>query len=291
MAWLAIGTLFVVASIILVLPLWRHTEHPLPVGLDGGMDDADQDQLDEKKRLLANLRTLRLDYAEGKVAEEDFRRMEAEYEQQLAVILDAMEQARAQLAAPQIAPRRDLHRMGSIALVMLLAMSTFLLFDHYWKPAPEKVAMPADMAGQGAPDIPAMVARLEKRLAANPNDIAGLLMLARSYANLGRQEEAANLWRKVLKLDSGSQEARSNLAIVLLQSGNDQSTILALQHLKTLREAEPAEPAWLWYESIGLAKLGRKDEARAALQKILTLVPPESENSRAVQDALRQLGS
>lgn len=288
MIWLAIGALFVIAVLIFVLPLWRHTESPLPAGLDGGMDDAGQDRLDEKKRLLANLRALRLDFAEGKMTETDFRPLETEYEQQLAAILESTEQART--AVPKIEPRRDLHRMGSIALAMVLAMATFPLFNHYWKPAPAPAAMPANMPGQGAPDIAAMVARLEQKLAANPKDISGLLMLARSYANLGRQEEAAGLWRKVLELDSGSREARSSLAIALLQSGSEQAALDALQHLKILREAEPDEPAWLWYESMGLSRLGRQDEAKAALKKILTLVPPESENGRIVQDALRQLG-
>lgn len=288
MIWLAIGAIFLIAVLVFVLPLWRHTDTPLPSGLDGGMDDAGQDRLDEKKRLLANLRTLRLDFAEGKLVEADFRPLETEYEQQLAVILEAA--GRSSVAPSQIAPRRDLHRMGSIALVTLLAMATFPLFSHYWKPAPAPAAMPGGMATQGAPDIAAMVARLEQKLAANPKDLSGLLMLARSYANLGRQEEAAGLWRRVLDLDSGSREARSNLAIALLQSGSEQAALDALQHLKTLREVEPNEPGWLWYESIGLARLGRQEEARVALKKILALVPPESENGRIVQDALRQLG-
>lgn len=289
MIWLAIGAVFVVAMFVLVLPLWRHTEHPLPAGLDGGMDDAEQDRLDEKKRLLANLRALRLDFSEGKLVETDFRALETECEQQLAMILDSA--AHAQAVTPQIEPRRDFHRMGSIALVLVLAMAAFPLFSHFWKPAPGADGAPPHAAGQGAPDIDAMVARLEQKLAANPKDLAGLLMLARSYANLGRQDEAAGLWRKVLELDSGNSEARSSLAIALLQSGSEQTTLDALQHLKTLREAEPEEPAWLWYESMGLAMLGRKDEARKALEKILALVPAESENGRAVQDALRQLGN
>lgn len=290
MIWLAIGTLFITAVLIFVLPLWRHTEQLLPVGLDGGMDDAGQERLDEKKRLLANLRALRLDFAESKLVEADFRSLETEYEQQLAVILEYAVQARS--TVPRIEPRRDLNRMGSIALMMVLAMATFPLFNHYWKPvpAPAPAAMTAKPPGQGAPDVAAMVARLEQKLAANPRDISALLMLARSYSSLGRQEEAAGLWRKVLELDSGSREARSSLAIALLQSGGEQAALDALQHLKTLREAEPGEPAWLWYESMGLSKLGRQDEARAALKKILTLVPPESENGRIVQNALRKLG-
>lgn len=288
MIWFALAAIFLFTVLVFVLPLWRHTEHPLPAGLDGGEDGAGQEQQEEKKRLLTNLRALRLDFAEGKLVEADFRPLEMEYEQQLAAFLDSAAQARAE--SPRIAPRRDLHRMGSIVLVMLLAMATFPLFIHFWTLPPAPAAAQPAMQGQGAPDVAAMVARLEQKLAANPKDIAGLLMLARSYANLGRQEEAAGLWRRVLELDSGSREARSSLAIALLQSGGDQAAQDALQHLGILREAEPEEPAWLWYESMGLSMLGRQEEARAALNKLLPLIPPESENARIVRDALRQLG-
>ncbi len=284
MIWLIVGAIFLLAVTWFVLPLWRHAEHPLPAGLDGDLDEPGQERLDEKKRLLANLRALRLDFAEGKLAEKDFYSLEAEYEQQLVALLEPVRQTGTVMK--QVEPRQDLHRMGSVVLTLLLAAVTFPLFIHYWRPAP--VAMP--QTAQGTPDVSAMVARLEQKIATNPKDIAGLLMLARSYATLNRHEEAAGLWRRVLELDDGSREARGGLAISLLQSGGEQVAREALHHLAWLREAEPDEPAWLWYQGVGLSKLGRQEEAREALRKILALIPPGSENARIVQDALRQLG-
>lgn len=290
MTWAILIALFVAASVFLLYPLWYRTEEPLPVGIEGVADAETLERLDEKKRLLMNLRLLRTDFAEGKVAEDDFRRMETEYEQQLAALIDAIEQAQAQRGvAAQVTPRRDLHRMGSIVLLLALAVPTFWLVKTYNEaPAPES----AQMAGAPqAQDVSAMVAKLEKRLRENPDDTNGQLMLARSYAALGRMGEALGLWNKVLAKDPNNQEARGNVTVVQLQAGDQASLQAALKNAEILRAAEPNEPSWLWYEGQALARLGRTAEARAAFQKVLALIPAESENAKMVQDAIRQLGS
>ena len=290
MTWAILIALFVAASVFLLYPLWYRTEEPLPVGIEGVVDEETLERLDEKKRLLMNLRLLRTDFAEGKVAEDDFRRMEAEYEQQLAVLIDAIEQAQARHGTPaQVTPRRDLHRMGSIVLLLALVVPTFWLLKIYGEaPAPE----PGQMAGgQQAPDVAAMVAKLEKRLRENPDDINGQLMLARSYSALGRQEDALALWKKVLARDPKNQEALGGVTIFLLQAGDQTSLQAALKNVAVLRAAEPNEPAWLWYEGQALARLGRRAEARAAFEKVLAAIPADSENARMVRDAIKQLGS
>ncbi len=284
MEWAAVSILFTLVAVILVWPLWRHTERPLPVGLEGGLDAAGQDARDEKKRLLANLRTLRLDFSEGKVAEADFRSQETEYEQQLAAILEKTDLSRVELQLP-VEPRRDLHRLGSLVLLVLVGASSALLFNHYWKTAP----LPANQGEQAAPDVDAMVKRLEARLAANPNDAKGQVMMARSYANLGRAGDAMKAWKKALELEPGNTEALGGMVVMLLQSADENSVNTALPYLEKMRLAEPQEPAWLWYQGIAFNLLGRQAEAKAALEKMLPMLPPESENAAMVREALAQL--
>lgn len=280
MEWLVVVVLLTLAAAILVWPLWRHTERPLPVGLDGMLEDADQERRDEKKRLLANLRSVRQDYAEGRLADEDFRSLEAEYQQQLATILEDGEHTRAEVT---VASRPALHRIGSVALLALVGASSLLMFNLYWKGAPS--ATPATQT----PDIDAMVQRLEARLAANPNDAKGQIMMARSYASLGRQDDAVKAWQKALEVEPGNSEALGGLAMLLLQSGSEDSVREALKHIGKLRQAEPQEPAWLWYQAMGLNLLGKQDEAKAALEKMLPMLPPESENAAMVRDAIAQI--
>lgn len=289
MNWAVMIPLFVVGAAFLLYPLWVRTEEPLPVGIEGLVDEETQAKLEEKKRLLVNLRLLRSEFAEGKVTEEDFRRLEAEYEQQIASLIEAIERTKTQLSqATQVVPRKDLHRAGSLVLLVALALPTFWIMQAVQKAVePEPGMMPA--AGQQAPDVKAMVAKLEQRLRENPNDIKGQLMLARSYSVLGRKGEAMNLWNKALALEPGNKEARSGLVVALLQEGDQISTQSALKHIDILLKAEPNEGAWLWYHAQALASLGRKDEAKADLQKLSAMVEPGSENARMVQDALKEL--
>lgn len=279
MVWLVVLTLLVAATTMLIWPLWRHTEHPLPAGVDGLLEDADQERHEEKKRLLANLRTLRLDHAEGKIAEEDFHPLEAEYQQQLATLLEGDDHTR---VATPVVPRPLLHRFGSLALLVLVCAISLLLFTLYWKKAP-------DTAQAQMPDIDTMIQRLEARLATNPNDIKGQTMLARSYANLGRNDDALKAWHKVFELEPGNIEAQGGIALLLLQSGSEGDVREALTHIAQLQKAEPNEPAWLWYQAMGQNLLGQDKEARATLEKMLPTLPPESEKAAMVREALEQL--
>src|SRR5512139_67541 len=156
MEWLVALSLLVSTTAILIWPLWRHTDWPLPVGVEGILEETDQERKEEKKRLLANLRVLRLDYAEGKVAEEDFQELETEYQQQLAIVLNGSEQVR---TVVPVKPRSGLHRGGSVTLLLLVGASSLLLFNHYWKVAPV-AAQPTQEI-----NIDDMVQRLEARLA------------------------------------------------------------------------------------------------------------------------------
>lgn len=275
MEWAAVATLFVMVAAILVWPLWRHPEYPLPAG--NGLEDADQERMDEKKRLLANLRALRLDFAESRVTEADFRAQENEYETQIAALLAPPASA----GMTQPPPRPVFTRAGSLILVCFLAAVSFLLFAHGRQPAP---------ATQQTPDIDAMVARLEARLAANPDDIAGQIMMARSYASLGRAPDALKAWRKALELEPGNSEAQAGLALLLLQSGDENAVREALKQIEQLRRTEPEEPVWLWYQAMSLNLLGRQAEAKITLEKMLPMLPPESGNAEMVREALRQLG-
>ena len=166
--------------------------------------------------------------------------------------------------------------------MLLVGALSLLLFNYYWKAAP--AAQPAP-----EPDVDSMVQRLEARLAANPNDVAGQIMMARSYSALGHSDKALKAWNKVLELEPGNAEARGNLAVMLLQTGKEEEVREALKIIAQLRQADPSEPGWLWYQSMGQDLLGQRDEARASLEKLLPMLPPDSEKATMVRDALAQM--
>ncbi len=79
----------------------------------------------------------------------------------------------------------------------------------------------AEADGGDGPSIREMVARLERRVAGNPEDVDGLLLLARSYMVLERYREAAELYGRVRRLApelEGIDSARGE-ALVLAEQG------------------------------------------------------------------------
>ena len=90
---------------------------------------------------------------------------------------------------------RQTRVLGALAglLVIGAAAGLYPLWSNWDWHAP--AAQPA------SPDVLAMVAQLEARMRAQPNDAEGWLMLGRSYLALERLDEAADAYDKVLKLD------------------------------------------------------------------------------------------
>jgi cytochrome c-type biogenesis protein CcmH len=87
-------------------------------------------------------------------------------------------------------------------------------------PAADPAAAPAGQAGAGpVPDVGTMIATLEKKLAANPNDAEGWHMLGWSYYSTGRYADAATAYRKAAAIDPKNAEYWSALGEVEILSG------------------------------------------------------------------------
>jgi len=129
MVWPVLIALLAVVAIVLVYPLWWRSAQPLPVGLEDS--ETDQALADEQRRLLLSLRRLHYDYAEGRMTAADYRALEAEY--QLALALAMERQAVPQALSPAepeqaAAPRKVFYRVGSLGVVLLLAVPAVTIF-------------------------------------------------------------------------------------------------------------------------------------------------------------------
>src|SRR5271165_2627546 len=92
-------------------------------------------------------------------------------------------------------------------------MSTFIVIAAIMAAiAASAVAFPLLRHRQSRlPGVLAMVAQLEARMRAQPNDAEGWLMLGRSYLTLERLDEAIDAYDKVLKLEPNNLEAMLSL--------------------------------------------------------------------------------
>jgi predicted Zn-dependent protease len=113
-------------------------------------------------------------------------------------------------------------------------------------------------------------ARLRAILAAAPDDVAALRMLAELGARLGRHEDAEALLERCLELAPGFHAARQNYALVLYR-GNQPARALA--EIERLLAQDPYNPAWRNLKAVILGRVGDYDTAIALFAALLAEYP------------------
>ncbi|MGH8706915.1 MAG: tetratricopeptide repeat protein, partial [Burkholderiales bacterium] len=159
------------------------------------------------------------------------------------------------------------------------------------------VGSPAAITGVPAPgavtaeQIEIMVSRLAARLRENPDDADGWKMLGRSYAVLGRFGESVDAYAKAALRAPRDAQLLADFADAL---GMARGRSLQGEPEKLVQRALEIEPQNLKALALaGTAAFERKDYAEAAdyWQRMLPLVPAESEDAQAIRDNVAQARS
>ncbi len=126
-----------------------------------------------------------------------------------------------------------------------------------------------------SPDVLAMVGKLESHLREDPNDLAGWLMLGRSYLALDKLDEAILAYDHAHRLDFTSAEASLGLGEAMsLRSGGE----IPPQAAELFEEAfklAPTNPKALLYSGFAAAARGDTAAARARWSALKDMHPPE----------------
>jgi cytochrome c-type biogenesis protein CcmH len=135
-------------------------------------------------------------------------------------------------------------------------------------------APPQAEAAAPAPDVAAMMAKLEQHLRDDPADLAGWLMLGRSYVALQRLDDAVAAYERAHKLDAKSIEGTLGLGeAISLRAGGEVSAAASQLFEDALAEA-PDNPKALLYGGFAAASRGDKALARSRWQALKDLHPP-----------------
>lgn len=147
---------------------------------------------------------------------------------------------------------------------------------------------PAGTMGQGQHDAAPMIAALEAKLQAKPDDVSGWYMLARSYAAIGQYDKSALAFAKASELlpDDSSLLADYADALAMAQGGNLQGKPLEL--IERALKLNPLDAKSL--NLAGTAAYEIKNFAKAAeyWQRLLKILPPDSEDARGVASAVAE---
>lgn len=265
--------LIVVVAAFILPPLWLGRRAP---GARAGRQQANlaifRDQLTELER----------ERREGALADGDFEQARRELQRRL---LEEVEPA-------ADAPPPDAHapsRKTAIAILVLLPIVAVVAYGMLGKPQaldPRQTAAQPKMTPE---QIDAMVAKLAERMQANPDDLQGWLMLARSYKTLNRYEEAAAAYGKAEKVINDDPELLASYAETIAMASGQGLTGKAAQLIERALKLDPQQPHALFLAGAAAMEAGDTEKAIAYWEALLPQVEPGSEIDRMLRGGIDKM--
>jgi cytochrome c-type biogenesis protein CcmH len=178
--------------------------------------------------------------------------------------------AAAVVAIPLLRDKK--HRLIGAVAALLVAGAAAGLYPMWsnW----DWHAPPAPAPASAGPDVVAMVAKLEQHLRDDPNDLAGWLMLGRSYTALQRLDAAVSAYERAHQIDTKSAEAALGLGEALSLRAGGEITPPASQLFEEAITLAPNNPKALLYGGFAAATRGERALARSRWQTLKDMDPP-----------------
>lgn len=250
---------------------------------------------EERDGLLRSLRDLEAERDAGDLSEPDYRALRRDVERRAVVVLRSLEARDG--AGTLAAGLRDLRTTGTangqeagarrrggarrvVAWLALAAFGAAVLVPALSGAVRDRAGdgpLTGDLAGVSALDF------FERRVEANPDDLAARLDLAQRYLDAGDGRRAVDQYLAALRLDPDNPEALSKLGWLLAVSGRPE------EGLETVDRAVASDPGYAearyFRGLILLEALDRPDEAAEAFREYLETAPFGSRREQ-VQDLL-----
>jgi len=273
----------------------------------------------EKDRLVAEMVALDVALSEGRIAKED-------YDVQRSLVMSEAEKAATHLgklragSGARTSPSRTYpHVALGLALAVIVSGSALAIFlnghdlrtdanPHADGSIPLQAnataagtgAPPVPAAGrdgappmhaEGTPDVGAMVSRLEERVKGPDATIDDVIMLARSYRVLEREEESLALYRRAQTMAPQDEGLKLVLASALIRSESDANRGEGEKLVDGILQTEPKKPEALWLKSLGLIHRHEIAQARQILTELDGLVSANADAKNAVSELLKSLAA
>ena len=266
--------LIVVVAAFILPPLWLGLRAPRP-------------KAERKEANLAifrdQLRELETEKSEGMLAAADFEQARRELQRRL---LEEVEpEAVTQAAAANHAPSRK----TAIAILLLLPVLALLGYGVLGRPQALDPMQTAARPKMSPEQINAMVAKLAERMQANPDDMQGWLMLARSYKTMGRYEDAAAAYGKAEKVINDDPELLASYAETLAMASGTGLKGKPAQLIARALKLDPKQPHALFLAGAAAMEAGDKKQAIAYWEALLPQVEPGSEIDQLLRSGIDKM--
>lgn len=174
--------------------------------------------------------------------------------------------------------------LSTIPLITLAIYGAIGSPDMLSQPIAERRARPVSHADAGD-----LIARMERHLAAKPDDGAGWEVLAPVYLRLGRPEEAVKAWANVLRLRGETPARLASYGEALVASSSGVVESFARELFERAAKGDPAAPMPKFYLAVAQAQDGDVNGARATFEALLKSAPPDAPWRGAVETRIAGL--
>lgn len=209
-----------------------------------------------------------------------------------ALAAGVLSQAEYEVKAAELAsgaaqkPTARISRLQAAAIAVLLPVLAFLIYfavgrpDALSMPQAESEAAPtvAAAAGPVGMDMPKAIESLKAKLAENPGDADGWLLLGRAYKSVDDNQSALEALKKAYALSPDQPDIQIAYAEAMaLMSPTRRIEGEPLRLIRSALEAEPMNQDGLWLLGMSDYQNGRYAEAVASWEKIREQLPPDSD--------------
>jgi cytochrome c-type biogenesis protein CcmH len=283
--WVVAG-IFIVAALLFILPtLLRNRGSDTSVARDSTNVSIYQDQISELDNDLRNDVLNQEQYNQSK------------YELQQRMILDMSEES--SISVAKINSKRSIATpVALVLLIPVLAISLYLLLGNTKALLPQPAAEQMELVDgaltsedDGHQEISSMVDNLVKRLEQEPDDIEGWNMLGRTYAIMGRFNEARDIYAKLLAKSPDSPEALVNYADVFAMTQDGSLMGKPVELINKALSIDPKNPKALALAGTAKFEQGEFKQAAVYWEELLAFIPAESKLAQSVSGSIRQAKS
>jgi cytochrome c-type biogenesis protein CcmH len=268
MIWLALAALALAVAVLLLRPLWRRRA-------PAARPDADlafhRDQLAELER----------DRALGTLTDTQADAARIEVQRRLLAAAAPPPAATASLAGLGWRPRLAF----AAPLIGIVLAGSLALYLELGAPGAADVAVDhterADLK-----EFTRLIEQLQDKLKANPRDVDGWLLLARSLRTIERLSESAEAYLRALALSGGRPDIASAYGELMIEIAQGTVTPAAQDLFRQALARDAAEPRARFY--LGLAK-AQGGDAKGALEDWRALAreaPPDAPYLEAVREQM-----
>jgi cytochrome c-type biogenesis protein CcmH len=262
MIWILIFGLAIVVLALLVEPYFRKS--------------AVVQSLDDQDYLIAQLDDVARDRTAGLLSEEEAKEAEAEARRRLLAASETAADAKDENKA--FVPRQISTMIIGAAPLAAIVLYV-LLGNPSSEPTPEglEIAQRAQMTAPSAANAQPLaesVNALEQRLAEQPDDLDGWVMLGESYARMDRFAEAARAFGQARELAPGQAYLHAAEGESLAMANEGVVNAESAAALQRALERDPTEPRARFYLALGAYQRGEREEALGALVALANDAPP-----------------